>query len=50
MVKSGHTLKVFKPKLINIINIAHELHRLLEAIRKKFLNVDLLIFNAKNAF
>jgi len=36
MVKSGHVLKVFYPKLIHITCMAHGLHRLSEAIRDKF--------------
>jgi len=50
MVNSGHVLKVFYPKLINITCMAHGLHRLLVAIRNKFSNVDLLISNTKNFF
>jgi len=50
MVKSGHALKVFYPKLIHITCMAHGLHRLSETIRDKFSNVDLLIFNTKKVF
>jgi len=50
MIKLGHTLKVFYPKLINITCMAHGLHRLSEAIRDLFLNVDLLISNTKKVF
>lgn len=50
MVKSGHTLKIFYPKLIHITYIAHGLHRLSEAISDKFSNIDLLISNTKKVF
>lgn len=50
MVKSGHALKVFYPKLIHITCMAHGLHRLSEAIRDEFSNVDLLISNTKKVF
>ncbi|KAL4083875.1 hypothetical protein QTP88_029191 [Uroleucon formosanum] len=50
MEKSGHALKVFYPKLIHITYMAHGLHRLSEAIRDEFSNVDLLISNTKKVF
>ncbi|KAL4121166.1 hypothetical protein QTP88_013730 [Uroleucon formosanum] len=50
MEKSGHALKVFYPKLIHITCMAHGLHRLSEAIRDEFSNVDLLISNTKKVF
>lgn len=50
MVKSGEALKVFYPKLIHVTCMAHWLHRVVEAIREKYQNVDWLISNTKKIF
>ncbi|KAL4131288.1 hypothetical protein QTP88_008624 [Uroleucon formosanum] len=50
MVKSGEALKVFYPKLIHVTYMAHGLHRVAEAIREKYQNVDRLISNSKKIF
>ncbi|KAL4084079.1 hypothetical protein QTP88_029395 [Uroleucon formosanum] len=50
MVKSGEALKVFYPKLIHVTCMAHGLHRVAEAIREKYQNVDRLISNSKKIF
>lgn len=42
MLKSEQALKMFYPKLC-IIYMTHDLHRVSEAIRDKFLKVDKLI-------
>ncbi|KAL4101229.1 hypothetical protein QTP88_021249 [Uroleucon formosanum] len=50
MVKSGEALKVFYPKLIHVTCMAHGLHRVAEAIREIYQNVDRLISNSKKIF
>ena len=50
MLKAGKAIKVFYPKMIHITCLAHGLHRVAEAIRAKYNNVNSLISNGKAAF
>lgn len=50
MVKSGHFLKVFYPKMMHVTCLAHAMHRVAEEIRNQFENIDSLISCGKKIF
>lgn len=50
MKKAGKAIQVFYPKIIHFTCLAHGLHRVAEAIRAKYNDVNTLISNGKSAF
>lgn len=50
MVKSGEVLKEFRPKLIHVMCMTHELHTVAKVIKEKYQNVDQLISYTKKLF
>lgn len=50
MVKAAKAIKTFYPKITHVTCFAHGLHRVCEAIRNHYENVDKIISNVKKVF